>query len=127
MQAVSLDNVTDCHQRVISSSTDRMNSNVRPGVNRGAKAAAMQTYEERSREAAKLLLARELENKSQQHEDSNKVKAPDDQEILRITKEKEAAEERVRLLQDREEELVQTIVKLEERRQIEVNNSSSLS
>jgi hypothetical protein len=124
MRAAALDSVTESHQKVISSSADRMNSNIRPGVNRGAKAAAMQTYEERSREAEKLLLARRLENKSQEHEDSNKVKAQEVQEIMRITKEKEAEEERVRLLQDREEELIQNNMKLEERFQIEVNNSS---
>lgn len=127
MRGAALDNVTESQQRVISSSADRMNGNVRPGVNRGAKAAAVQTYEERSREATKLLQVRELENKSQEHEDSNKVKAQEDPEILRITKEKEADEERVQLLQDREEELIQDITKLEERCRIEVNNSSSLS
>jgi len=127
MQDAALDNVTESQQRVISSSADRMNSDVRPGVNRGAKAAAVQTYEERSREATKLLQVRELENKSQEHQDSNKVKAQEDPEILRITKEKEADEERVQLLQDREEELIQDITKLEERCRIEVNNLSSLS
>lgn len=127
MRAAALDNVTESHQRVNSSSTDRMNSSVRPGVNRVAKAAALQTYEERSREATKFLHARELENKSREHQDSNKVKSQGDWEILRITKEKEADEERIQLLQDREEELVQDNMKLEERRQIEVNNSSSLS
>ena len=125
MRAAAPDNVTESRQRVSSSSADRMNSNVRPGVNRGAKAAAMQTYEERSREAEKFLLARRLENKSQEHEDSNKIKAQEVQEIMRITKEKEAEEERVRLLQDREEELIRNNMKLEERFQIEVNNSSS--
>lgn len=127
IQATALDNVTESQQRVISSSADRMDSNVRPGVNRGAKAAAVQTYEERCREVTKLLHAMELENKLQEYQDSNKVKAQEDQEILRIIKEKEADEERVRLLQDREEELIQNITKLEEKRQIEVNNSSSLS
>jgi hypothetical protein len=125
MRAAALDSVTESHQRVISSSADRMNSNVRPDVNRGAKAAAMQTYDERCREAGKLLFAQRLENKSQEHEDSNKVKAQEVQEIMRITKEKEAEEERVRLLQEREEELIQNNMKLEERFQVEVNNSSS--
>lgn len=127
MRLTPLDNVSEGHQRVISSSTDRTKSSVRPGVDRGAKAVALQTYEERSQEVTKLLLARELENKSQEPEDSNKVKAQNEQEILRISKEKEAEEERVRLLQDREEELLLDITKLEERQQIEVNNSSYLS
>jgi len=125
MQGAALDIVTESHQRVISSSADRMNSIVRPGVNRGAKAAAVQTYEERSREATKLLHARELENKSQEHQDSNEVKAQEDLEKLRITKENEADEERLQLLQEREEELLQDITILEEKCQIEVNNSSS--
>lgn len=125
MLGAALDSVTESHQRVISSTADRMNSNVRPGVNRGAKAAAVQTYEERSREATKLLHARELENKSQEQQDSNKVKAQEDPEIFRITKEKEAEEERLRLLQEREEELIQDITELEKKCQIEVNNSSS--
>jgi hypothetical protein len=127
MRVAALDSVTESHQRVISSSTDRMNSSVRPGVNRGTKAAAVQTYEERSREATKLLLARDLENKPKEPEDSNKVQTQKDQEILRISKEKEADEERVRLLQDREEELVLNLTKMEEMHQIEVNNSSFLS
>jgi hypothetical protein len=74
-----------------------------------------------------LLHARELQNKSQEHEESKKVKEQGEQEIFRISKEKEADEERVRLLQDREEELIMTNTKLEERFQVEVNNSSSLS
>jgi ubiquitin carboxyl-terminal hydrolase 8 len=119
MQGAAQDSLTESHQRAISSSADRMNSNVRPGVNRGAKAAAVQTYEERSREATKLLHGRELENKSQENQDSNKVKAQEDPEVLRITKEKEADEERVRLLQDIEEELIQDITKLEEKFRIE--------
>jgi hypothetical protein len=122
MRVATLDSVSEGHQRVISSSTDRTNSNVRPGVNRAAKASALQTYEERSGEATKLLLARGLEHKSQEPEDSNKVKTQKEQELLRITKEKEAEE-----LQDINEELLLNVTKVEERQQIEVNNSSYLS
>jgi hypothetical protein len=125
MRSATLHSVSEGHQRVISSSTDRTNSSARPGVNRGAKAVALQTYEERSREATRLLLARGLD-KLQEPEDSNIVKAQNGQELLRITKEKEADEERVRLLQDREEELLLNYTKLEETRRIEVNSSSYL-
>lgn len=125
LQVATSDSVSEGHPKVTSFSSDRTKGIVKPGVNRGSKAAALQTYEERSREISDLLRAEEAK-KAQKLEESE-LKAQSEREILRISKEKEAEEERVRLLQNREEELLLNIAKLEEKQQDQVNSSSYLS
>jgi hypothetical protein len=121
VQVATQDGVSGGHSRVFSSSSDRTNSIVRPSVDRGSKAAALQTYEERCQTAYELLHAKGPGNKSQELEES-RLKAQKEWEILRISKEKEAEEERTKLLQDREEELLLSISKLEENHQAQVNS-----
>jgi hypothetical protein len=116
------DSVNEGHSRVFSSSSDRT-SIVRPSVDRESKSAALQTYEERSQAVAELLHAKTLAGKLQELEES-KLKAQKEWEILRISKEKEAEEERTKLLQSREEELLLSISKLEESQQAQVNRNS---
>ena len=105
--------------KIIPASSERTNSTERPGVDRSSKAIAMQTYEERSRVASELLNAKkrlkdlELESQSETNREW---------EIMRLSKEKEAEEERVQLLQDREEELLRDISKLEEKHRNKVNS-----
>lgn len=120
IQVAIPDSVSEGQSRVTSFSSDRTKDIVKPGVDRGSKAAALQTYEERSREISEPLLS-EIEKRAQKLEESE-LKAEREREILRISKEKEAEEERVRLLQNREEELLLSIAKLEEKQQDQVNS-----
>ncbi|XP_021934283.1 ubiquitin carboxyl-terminal hydrolase 8 isoform X2 [Zootermopsis nevadensis] len=118
VQVVTQDSVSEVHSKVFSSSSDRTSSIVRPSVDRGSKAAALQTYKERSEAVTELLRAKGLAIKSQVMEES-KLEADKEWEVLRISKEKEAEEERTKLLQNREEELLLSISKLEENLQAE--------
>jgi hypothetical protein len=125
VQVATQDSVSEGHPRVTSSSSDRTNGIVKPGVDRGSKAAALQTYAERSREINELLYA-EKAKRTQKLEESE-VNAQSEREKLRASKEHEADEERVHLLQGREEELLLNIAKLNEKQQDQVNSSSYLS
>jgi hypothetical protein len=122
MQVATSDSVSESHPRVISYSSDRTKGTVRPGVNRGTKPTALQTYEERSRGISERLHA-DREKKAQEE---SQLKAEKEREILRISKEKEAEEERVQLLQAREQELLLNITNLEEKQKAQVNSSSCL-
>jgi hypothetical protein len=93
-----------------------------PGVNRGTKTAALQTYEERSRTTSERLHA----ERAKKAQEESQLKAQKEREIQRIIKEKEAEEERVQLLQTREEELLLNITNLEEKQKAQVNSSSCL-
>jgi hypothetical protein len=120
IQVATQDSVSEGCPTVIATFSDKTNSILRPGVDRGSKAAALQTYEERSRAVTELLHAKDkLANKSKELEES-RLKAQQEWEILRISKEKEAEEERTKLLQNREEELLLNIRKLELEQQCKV-------
>jgi hypothetical protein len=121
IQAAVPGSVSEGHPGLIRSSSNKVNSIIRPGVDRRSKAVALQTYEDRSRVVAKLLHGQEkLASESQKLEES-KLDAQKECELLRISKEKEADEERVQLLQKREEELLLSITKLEDKQRAQVN------
>lgn len=89
----------------------------RPSIDRKSKAAAVLTYEERSKNVQALLRKQENVVASSLELEQNKQKIEDEREQIRLRREMEAEEEMRLQLQEREEELLRDIQQKEQLQQ----------
>ncbi|CAG2061774.1 unnamed protein product [Timema podura] len=106
-----------------SSSTERpspqgsgdIDTNHYPVVDRASKGTAVQTYEERARAMRTLLTEQEETAEKSLKVAADRLRAEKEWEMLRIDKERQAEDEMRASLQEREQDLLQEIGKLEKK------------
>nr|CAD7263962.1 unnamed protein product [Timema shepardi] len=114
-----------------SSSTERplpqgsgdIDTNHYPMVDRASKGTAVQTYEERARAMRTLLTEQEETAEKSLKVAADRLRAEKEWEMLRVDKERQAEDEMRASLQEREQDLLQEINKLEKKqREVDLEN-----
>nr|CAD7401672.1 unnamed protein product [Timema cristinae] len=109
-------------ERPLPQGSGDIDTNHYPVVDRASKGTAVQTYEERARAMRTLLTEQEETAEKSLKVAADRLRAEKEWEMLRIDKERQAEDEMRASLQEREQDLLQEINKLEKKQREVVRN-----